>query len=275
MSARLAVAAQLVCALLLLSGPSHPTAAAEPAPLPEAPARDKPAQAGPDGSPGHPAAFRPAGGGRRSGAGPQLYGLRRARPGLVLPVLHLPQGFLSARLAAGSGEDRPRSRRRRTRRPWTRLRACLDVVVQRMPHYILLGYNGAPDRGMTEEDLLQSGHGWCNEQARVLVALTQIAGLPSRLVFAQSRDSKIAHVVTEVYVDGKWVLVDQTEGLDLHSARRPPDQRPRSPHGPGRLARGGRTVQGPAAAQPRAGQGQVLLGHRPRHRPPGASVGSI
>ncbi|MCL4206027.1 MAG: hypothetical protein KJ000_26380 [Pirellulaceae bacterium] len=94
-----------------------------------------------------------------------------------------------------------------------RLRACLDVVVQRMPHYILLGYNGAPDRAMTEEELLRSGHGWCNEQARVLVALTQIAGLPSRLVFAQSRDSKIAHVVTEVYVDDRWVLVDQTEGM--------------------------------------------------------------
>jgi hypothetical protein len=94
-----------------------------------------------------------------------------------------------------------------------RLRACLDVVVQRMPHYILLGYNGAPDRAMTEEELLRSGHGWCNEQARVLVALTQIAGLPSRLVFAQSRDNKIAHVVTEVYVEDKWVLVDQTEGL--------------------------------------------------------------
>jgi hypothetical protein len=94
-----------------------------------------------------------------------------------------------------------------------RLRACINVIVERMPHYILLGYNGAPDRALTEEDLLRSGHGWCNEQARVLVALTQIAGLPSRLVFGQSRDSKIAHVVSEVYVEGKWVLVDQTEGL--------------------------------------------------------------
>jgi len=66
---------------------------------------------------------------------------------------------------------------------------------------------------MTEEDLLRSGHGWCNEQARVLVALTQVAELPSRLVFAHSRDGKAGHVATEVYVDGKWVLVDQTEGL--------------------------------------------------------------
>ena len=97
--------------------------------------------------------------------------------------------------------------------PMERLRACVTVVATRMPHYIQLGYNGATDRGMTEEELLESGHGWCNEQARVLVALTQIAGLPSRLVFAQSRDGQAAHVVTEVYVEGKWVLVDQTEGL--------------------------------------------------------------
>jgi transglutaminase-like putative cysteine protease len=94
-----------------------------------------------------------------------------------------------------------------------RLRALVAVVANRMPHYIRLGYSGATDRGMTEEDLFRSGHGWCNEQARVLVALTQIAGLPSRLVFAHSRDGKAGHVVSEVYVDGKWALVDQTEGL--------------------------------------------------------------
>jgi transglutaminase-like putative cysteine protease len=94
-----------------------------------------------------------------------------------------------------------------------RLRACVAMVEARVPHYIRLGYYGATDRGMTEEDLIRSGHGWCNEQARVLVALTQVAGLPSRLVFAHSRDGKAGHVVTEVYVDGKWVLVDQTEGL--------------------------------------------------------------
>ncbi len=94
-----------------------------------------------------------------------------------------------------------------------RLRACVAVVFERMPHYVLLGFNGPPDRALTEEDLLRSGEGWFNEQARVLVALTQIAGLPSRLVFAHSRDNKIAHVVSEVYVDGKWVLVDQTEGF--------------------------------------------------------------
>jgi transglutaminase-like putative cysteine protease len=93
-----------------------------------------------------------------------------------------------------------------------RLRALVQVVFQRMPHYIFLGYTGRPDRGLSEEQLLESGHGWCNEQARVLVALTQVAGLPSRLVFAHSRDGKMAHVVTEVYVEGKWVLVDQTEG---------------------------------------------------------------
>jgi transglutaminase-like putative cysteine protease len=97
--------------------------------------------------------------------------------------------------------------------PMEKLRACVELVATRMPHYIQLGYWGAADRGASEEELLRSGHGWCNEQARVLVALTQIAGLPSRIVFAHSRDGKIAHVVSEVSIDGKWVLVDQTEGL--------------------------------------------------------------
>jgi transglutaminase-like putative cysteine protease len=59
--------------------------------------------------------------------------------------------------------------------PMDRLQACVAYVANRMPHYIRLGYNGATDRALTEEDLLRSGHGWCNEQARVLVALTQIS----------------------------------------------------------------------------------------------------
>jgi transglutaminase-like putative cysteine protease len=46
------------------------------------------------------------------------------------------------------------------------------------------GHKLAPDRNMTEEQILRSGYGWCNEQARLFSALTQICGIPSRLVFA-------------------------------------------------------------------------------------------
>jgi hypothetical protein len=211
MSARLAVVAQLVCALLLLSGPSHPTAAAEPATLQEAPARDKPAPAGPTQARDIRQRFVPP------VAGVDLEQALNYTDSDGLDLAWFYRSFTYPRVFYQRG-SRPvlekivQEQTKADAPAMDTLRACLDVVVQRMPHYILLGYNGAPDRGMTEEDLLQSGHGWCNEQARVLAALTQIAGLPSRLVFAQSRDSKIAHVVTEVYVDGKWVLVDQTEG---------------------------------------------------------------
>lgn len=87
---------------------------------------------------------------------------------------------------------------------------CMNVIEQRMPHFAYLGYDGPADRAMTEEQLLMSGKGWCNEQVRVLIALTQAAGLPSRMVFA-AMVNKRGHVLTEVWVDNKWVLVDQTE----------------------------------------------------------------
>lgn len=91
-----------------------------------------------------------------------------------------------------------------------KLRHCLLVIEKRMPHFAYHGHAGPPDRGMTEEQLFMSNQGWCNEQVRVLIALTQAAGLPSRMVFA-AMASKQGHVLTEVWVDGKWLLVDQTE----------------------------------------------------------------
>ena len=39
----------------------------------------------------------------------------------------------------------------------------------------------------------------------MLVALTQVLGMPSRLVFAGMRIKK-GHVVAEVFVGGKWAL---------------------------------------------------------------------
>lgn len=89
------------------------------------------------------------------------------------------------------------------------LEKCVSALVQQMNHYVELDYEGVGNRGASEEELLFSGHGWCNEQARVLVALTQILGMPSRLVFAGMRSGK-GHVVVEVFVNGKWALVDQT-----------------------------------------------------------------
>ena len=84
------------------------------------------------------------------------------------------------------------------------VRAIVEQLPGRMVHFCSLGYSGEMGRGLSEEALIDSGLAWCNEQARVLVALTQIAGLVSRLVYARG------HVMTEVLVEAHWILIDQT-----------------------------------------------------------------
>ena len=68
------------------------------------------------------------------------------------------------------------------------------------------------DRNFTEEQILRSRAGWCMEQARLLCALTQIRGIPSRLVFAGNRAWTYGHVVTEVLLKNGWMLIDQSFG---------------------------------------------------------------
>jgi transglutaminase-like putative cysteine protease len=92
------------------------------------------------------------------------------------------------------------------------VRALAAGLPPRINHFCTLGYPGEMGRGFTEEALIASGVGWCNEQARVLVALSQIAGIPSRLVYARG------HVMTEVMIESHWVLLDQTLGFIFESS---------------------------------------------------------
>lgn len=89
------------------------------------------------------------------------------------------------------------------------LAALVKRVYGAVRHYSLLGFSGAGNRGFSEEELLRSGEGWCNEQARVLCVLAQICGWPARLVFAGMRGGR-GHVLVEVFHQGQWVLIDQT-----------------------------------------------------------------
>lgn len=89
------------------------------------------------------------------------------------------------------------------------LSALVRRVYETVRHYSLLGFHGPKNRGFSEEELLRSGEGWCNEQARVLCVLAQICGWPARLVFAGMRNRK-GHVLVEIFHQGQWVLVDQT-----------------------------------------------------------------
>jgi transglutaminase-like putative cysteine protease len=68
------------------------------------------------------------------------------------------------------------------------------------------------NRGLNEEELVESRFGWCNEQARLLCSLVQIDGFPSRIVFASNKRGNLGHVVTEVLTTKGWLLVDQSFG---------------------------------------------------------------
>lgn len=73
------------------------------------------------------------------------------------------------------------------------------------------GHRLAYSRNLNEENLIASRYAWCNEQARVLCALTQIIGIPSRLVFASARKGG-GHVVVEVLTSKGWLLIDESFG---------------------------------------------------------------
>ncbi len=80
----------------------------------------------------------------------------------------------------------------------------------RHPH--LAGFV-APDRALSEEGLIDSGVGWCNEQARVFIALCGVAGIPARLCFLFHSNERCGHTATEVWLEGKWAFCDVTFGV--------------------------------------------------------------
>ena len=71
----------------------------------------------------------------------------------------------------------------------------------------------AADRNLSEESLIDSGYGWCNEQARVFCALVQVRGYCSRLVFASNPLLGHGHVIAEVLLPAGWMAVDQSFGF--------------------------------------------------------------
>lgn len=106
------------------------------------------------------------------------------------------------KIAAGLTGDTPLARARRAS-AWVS-----DHV--RHPH--LVG-NVAPDRALSEEDLIASGVGWCNEQTRVFIALCEVMEIPGRLCFIYQPAPVSGHTCAEVRLDGRWVYVDVTFGV--------------------------------------------------------------
>jgi len=91
---------------------------------------------------------------------------------------------------------------------------ALALLTRAMPAEILhpsippLGPDCPPNRAMSDEDLLKSHTGWCNEQARVYVRLCQVTGIPARMIFLFYSDRKSGHVIAEFYADGRWSMAD-------------------------------------------------------------------
>lgn len=73
----------------------------------------------------------------------------------------------------------------------------------------------APDRALSEEALIESTCGWCNEQARVFIALCQVMEMPARLCFIHHSNARCGHTATEVYLDGRWAFFDMTFNLTI------------------------------------------------------------
>jgi hypothetical protein len=91
-----------------------------------------------------------------------------------------------------------------------KLEAIHKIRCEKMPGHCIKSKKGIPDdRGAAAEALLASGVGACNETARAMVALCQVAGLPGRVVFASA--PKDGHVVCEILAGGRWVLVDPSQ----------------------------------------------------------------
>ncbi len=100
-------------------------------------------------------------------------------------------------------------------------RAVMAWTISNVVHPHLVGPL-APDRGMSEEELIESRVGWCNEQTRVFIALCEVLEVPARLFFVFHANLRSGHTTAEVYADGRWVWFDVTFDMTITL----PDGRP-------------------------------------------------
>ena len=74
--------------------------------------------------------------------------------------------------------------------------------------------HGEPFHGGAEEEVIRKGSNMCNEMARVLAILAQIAQIPSRYIGHMTAfdfddpNSGSGHGVNELYIEGAWTYFD-------------------------------------------------------------------
>ena len=87
--------------------------------------------------------------------------------------------------------------------------AALTWVFRNVAHPHVVGPL-APDRDLSEEQIIETGIGWCNEQARVFIALCEVMALPARICFVCHHNGLSGHSATEVLLGGRWAFFDAT-----------------------------------------------------------------
>jgi hypothetical protein len=93
--------------------------------------------------------------------------------------------------------------------------AASHWVREHICHPNFVGRHVRPDRAMGEEELIDSGIGWCNEQCRAFIALCGVMEIPARLCFLFHANGRTGHTATEVFTDGKWAFHDVTFGVRI------------------------------------------------------------
>ena len=92
--------------------------------------------------------------------------------------------------------------------------AAMSWVIRHVDHPHFAGMT-APDRALSEEDLIASGRGWCNEQTRVFIALCEVMEIPARLCFLFHANGVCGHTAAEVHLRGRWAFFDVTFGVTV------------------------------------------------------------
>lgn len=77
---------------------------------------------------------------------------------------------------------------------------------------------GASGAHTTARDSFVARRGVCRDYAHVMIALTRASGIPARYAscYAPEVTPQDFHAVAEVYLDGRWVLVDATGMAQPH-----------------------------------------------------------
>jgi tetratricopeptide (TPR) repeat protein len=65
-------------------------------------------------------------------------------------------------------------------------------------------------------NIARRGFGYCDQVNHVFATLATFAGYQSRLLFLRDEDGVSPHTVAEVFLDGRWIVVDAWIGAVLH-----------------------------------------------------------